>query len=1585
MVCAGKTPETQAICSGLHFSETDCEGDHFCQWIVKPSVAKHCINKTRCVDYDTKAACLYHLNEPNLEGSADNSAQRSCAWTEKLERSKICRSKSVLYPNPACAQQTSEKSCLQGDDCEWLSNPKPEFECQPRAFACHDHKSQTECMTIGDTAPLRSSKTSREDADGDHNKIEDGDHTKNDSGGQNAGGDTVSTSEDNNRNPGSCIWTRPPVPSACVDREHPENASSVCRQYTSAASCRKQNLKENQVVDQMKGNASCVWSQLPSLQRQNACYTKKEVGDYEKCQSHYLQHLRKENQDLKDEPKLQVDEAKIVPDEAAEHLVNPSACTQEKGVCHFVPNPATHVCIGDSVKDDVHCMQFDAQKESCRADGLCIWWKVTTDEKGSEIMKARTKAKIQLQNTNRMRRETEKLFLGVKDARARGMEFVASGVENSTDALGAGGVNKQGLTDGAQKLVPKNDDAATTALQGFKNMLSGGGISSSALELHPTIKTSAGGSSSSYNNDNIMTNTTRGATTRNVHHSSSRGATTTMFADTSTSEGADVGENGANLNEDGAEQGASSASSSADVQDTVTGEAVVEDASIILHPAEVEAPLPHQEHSPTAVRPGGRCLLVNPELMREADKDGAGLDAPCNTRRVRRSQQQDTAEQAKEVVDQAPDGAAHTAEGSEVPRSTEGATEEIDPPLTREGCEDGSDGLVSSSHGGHFSTPPGGAVVPGSSNCRWFRAIPTDKGNGVELLKAWVSEEVVRFRTSQKARIKSIFETNALSGELYPASDGTERHLKATAREWLAEAASVTDDMVTQVANKLRKRIDYFVDAKNEVEGAAGTVFTRQQLFREVQDDVARELFHAERMAQQRVTEVQRAMEEYAHLSFTRLPMESGTSSQRLARRQRRNVVANSRWLDPFVFFTKQQQGSSIGNNKDIRVHPSEDSRTGVSTSMKTASFVEDRGRGRSASFARSQEAQRRHQHVKSLMRKLGTSDLVLYQQKTGSLSGDTSKNAGSSRNNHSGGTKKITTTTLSPAGEWVKKMLFSSEDGQEEDAQHDSQGGDHILSATTSSSSTSFGKKDTKNYMDAASSFAEEGKDQDEGHSEEHSEEREQEENQVEKPPEVEVEPSDFFFTNHVHKPKDIDGSRESRWNLAFPHIMKLIGKRNLGIENTTVTLDDETADATSMMIRSIESKVAEVNESINGPKIATPDLAVLHPALKSLIPNLPVPGSESDMRLRDYVGAILKTVTSEETWSPMKEFVSNAFGVAKDAGGVVADVGSDVGEVAADVRKVAGDVGNKVAGDVGKVAGDVGIAAAGAAVDTARVTANVASPMTMLAADFLTLYKDFHRTAGNALKENLSEMPTFWEIQNREPRKMRSDSRILSEMQRLAYSRMRNMSLDNAVSGTSYDDAERPVGPAMSALHQAFFLKFGQTTPGYEGHTLSEMKTDKKLRKVCINHGLSGVKTKCALPVHGEGQKIARLPIPASVLPESWSPLEQREHAVKCARSHGCAPGCMGCQDRVFDAGTAKYLGEVNPYRPADAFQHRDNPGSNSFVSSSIDREKAYEEFLAVEGERIRQGMEASLVPRINMDDTTADFAPDTVLAVA
>ena len=43
---------------------------------------------------------------------------------------------------------------------------------------------------------------------------------------------------------------------------------------------------------------------------------------------------------------------------------------------------------------------------------------------------------------------------------------------------------------------------------------------------------------------------------------------------------------------------------------------------------------------------------------------------------------------------------------------------------------------------------------------------------------------------------------------------------------------------------------------------------------------------------------------------------------------------------------------------------------------------------------------------------------------------------------------------------------------------------------------------------------------------------------------------------------------------------------------------------------------------------------------------------------------------------------------------------------------------------------------------------------------------------------------------------------------------------------------------------------------------------------------------------------------------------------------------------------------------------------------------REREFEDFLAMEGEKIRKISEVALKPRTNLDDNTADYAPKVVL---
>ena len=108
------------------------------------------------------------------------------------------------------------------------------------------------------------------------------------------------------------------------------------------------------------------------------------------------------------------------------------------------------------------------------------------------------------------------------------------------------------------------------------------------------------------------------------------------------------------------------------------------------------------------------------------------------------------------------------------------------------------------------------------------------------------------------------------------------------------------------------------------------------------------------------------------------------------------------------------------------------------------------------------------------------------------------------------------------------------------------------------------------------------------------------------------------------------------------------------------------------------------------------------------------------------------------------------------------------------------------------------------------------------MVGADFFMALTHFMGTITSLLADQLSESPTYWEKVRREPRKMRADQRILSEMQRLAYTRLRKLDSDqNAVSGTTYDSWLAPRGAEAIHLQRAFFLKLGQMTPGYDYDT--------------------------------------------------------------------------------------------------------------------------------------------------------------------
>eukprot|EP00392_Amoebophrya_sp_AT5.2_P014772 g14933.t1 len=298
----------------------------------------------------------------------------------------------------------------------------------------------------------------------------------------------------------------------------------------------------------------------------------------------------------------------------------------------------------------------------------------------------------------------------------------------------------------------------------------------------------------------------------------------------------------------------------------------------------------------------------------------------------------------------------------------------------------------------------------------------------------------------------------------------------------------------------------------------------------------------------------------------------------------------------------------------------------------------------------------------------------------------------------------------------------------------------------------------------------------------------------------------------------------------------------------------------------------------------------------------------------------------------------------------------------------------------------------------------ANQLMDIMMSATQFLTL-------------QAISESPEYWEFQNRGPRKLRADERILSEMQRLAYNKTRKLTTKSAVAGPSYTDGEPPYGSQMDLTYKAFYLQRGALTPGYEGHMPSEYghgrDGDPKLQKRCKGNVIPGFQTKCFFPSHGEGQKIGRMPLENDILPKQWTPMEQREHAALCAATMGCAEGCMGCAKKTgvvpgeVDSYATHYLGKVGGDAGAGGAGKGNknsttsstvpvfsNTGNGSGFSSTAvsefeaglarqeaaeTRRKAVENFLVAEGEKIRKTTEGSLRPRISWEDYRTDYIPN------
>ncbi|CAD7937013.1 unnamed protein product [Amoebophrya sp. A120] len=274
----------------------------------------------------------------------------------------------------------------------------------------------------------------------------------------------------------------------------------------------------------------------------------------------------------------------------------------------------------------------------------------------------------------------------------------------------------------------------------------------------------------------------------------------------------------------------------------------------------------------------------------------------------------------------------------------------------------------------------------------------------------------------------------------------------------------------------------------------------------------------------------------------------------------------------------------------------------------------------------------------------------------------------------------------------------------------------------------------------------------------------------------------------------------------------------------------------------------------------------------------------------------------------------------------------------------------------------------------------APVAATLGMLVNELIDL---LYTAAQFLALQNISEAPEYWEYRARKPKKERADERILSEMQRMAFSRTRKMNpTTDAVSGKSYDDSLPPKGTAMDMAFRGFYLQRGRYTPGYRGHMLEEYGTDPIMTHERCTNGISGpmgYNLKCLFPAFGEGQKVDRMPIEPGVLPKQMTPLQQRENAVR--------KSILETKTTVPTSSSSSYRNPVAQQYLGPDFSHvvpapKSMQKQAAAAKLAARRQAKIEDFLATEGERIRSTMEASLRPRVSLEDNRSDFLPTLML---